>query len=204
MIVLYILLGIIALITLLLMIPVSAELKSADGKFTLSAGYGFITLDVLKLKERFGKKKEKPKDTEKKAEAQSEQKKTKEKKDELKSLSEKIEDITSFINAAKPAVMFILKRIVLVKLNADILVADEDAHKTALAYGKTHAACASFYALLKNIFKIKECRVNITPDFTSEKSRVGYDVKVSLRPIFVLGALAIFFKEYIKSQTQKA
>ncbi len=117
--------------------------------------------------------------------------------------SENISLLTDVLSAAKPMFFYILNHVVLGKIYLCVKVSGEDACETAVKYGKLNALCASCYALVKNIFTVKMCSINIAPDFTSEKSEVDFDVKASLRPLYLLGGAAVFLKNYIKIQLQK-
>ena len=205
--ILWILTGIIAVILILLIIPLRAHIYNTP-EFTVKAGYGIIKIDVLKFIDKFNSKKEK-KDTENKKKAKAElkdkekqntEKKSDAKKEDTESFAQKLTNIKEFISSAAPAVKFLLNHIVLVNIYLDMKISGEDACETAVNYGKMNALCASVYAVIKNVFKVKRCRVFITPDFTAEQSDIKYDVKASVLPLYIIGALAVFFIDFLKNQ----
>lgn len=202
--ILWTLLGIAAFIFILLIIPLHVNIYSTP-EFTVKVGYGFISIDVLKLIEKLQNKKDKKsekKEKVKKSDTEKEKKAQNKEKENLKSFSEKLIQIKELLEAAKPAVIYLLNRTAL-DIYLNMKVSGEDACETAVQYGRMNALCACVYASVKNIFKVKKCRVFITPDFTAEESEISYDVKASLIPLHILGAAAVFIRDYIKIQSQK-
>jgi hypothetical protein len=73
---------------------------------------------------------------------------------------------------------WILKRITITTLNADISVSSPDAARTAISYGNYNSAVFSALAIIKSYIKVKDDNIKITPDFLKEKTEFSIDLVV--------------------------
>lgn len=83
------------------------------------------------------------------------------------------------------------------KVYIDFVVANEDAYKCALNYGRVSGAVYNLLAFMRLVFTSKEKTVDITPGFGQEKSR--WDVSFTLRfvPMTLVASGLWFLMTYI-------
>lgn len=96
--------------------------------------------------------------------------------------------------ASKTKVMFskILKHIVIKELFVDLTVAGDDAADTAMNYGKTCAAVFPALGIICTNMKVRECDVDINPDFLAKENTGDLHTVIAFRPIFLLMTLTGF------------
>lgn len=102
-------------------------------------------------------------------------------------------------------VVYLFSKCTFSKLHLNIIIASEDAAKTATEYGKT---CACLYALLgyvRSVAAVKRNseKIDVRCDFTEQKSEISYDVVVYVRVFRVVRALFAIVKENIKKEIYK-
>ena len=108
------------------------------------------------------------------------------KKDKLKP---DLDMIINCVNAAKPHVKKLFKKIRIYDVFAEIVVGGDDAAKTALSYGVHCAAINGFIAFLKNNVSFQTKKIDIKADFDLEKSNYYVYGKVKLRLCTLLSCL---------------
>lgn len=190
MIVLYILGGLLAVIVLILLLPLSVEVKF-DGDFLFKvkfAGFKVYPLD---------KKTKKPKtDTPKKDIPQKENLfgKLVEKKGFKGTIREIFLFFRSCLNPLKAFLRFIKFR----KIKLNLIVAGDDVAKTAIDYGAVCAAVYPVLSLFDSIANVKYKKINLKAGFEEGKSSFDFslDIKISLLFILIFGVR--IFKEYKK------
>ena len=106
---------------------------------------------------------------------------------EPKTLGEKVEFLLDLWRAADRPLLRIFKGIHLYDLYADLIVADEDAYKCALNYGRVSALLYPLLGWLSTLFTVRLKTIDLNAGFGLEKSRWDAAVKVSFR----LGTLVI-------------
>lgn len=89
--------------------------------------------------------------------------------------------IVSCINAAKPFVKRVFKRIRIYDVFAEIVVGGSDAAKTAISYGIHCAAVYGAVRFLKNTVNFKAKKIDIKADFDLEKTDYYFYCKLKLR-----------------------
>ncbi|MDE7280501.1 MAG: DUF2953 domain-containing protein [Ruminiclostridium sp.] len=97
--------------------------------------------------------------------------------------------IIDCVNAAKPHIKKLFKKIRIYDVFAEIVVGGDDAAKTALSYGTHCAAINGFIAFLKNNVSFKAIKIDIKADFDLEKSDYYVYGKVKLRLCTLLSCL---------------
>lgn len=97
--------------------------------------------------------------------------------------------IINCVNAAKPYVKKLFKKIRIYDVFAEIVVGGDDAAKTALSYGVHCAAVNGFIAFLKNNVSFKAKKIDIKADFDLEKTDYYIYGKVKLRLSTLLSCL---------------
>ncbi len=194
MVALYIIGGIILLIALLLLLPITAQIKFEDDFFLKVK---FLGLTVYKLKPEEEKaKKEKPQE---KAEGNKPQEKEQGIFQKLKAkhgFKGAIKEIFDFagnvINAVKPQLLKIKFR----KFKLDLIVVGSDAAMTALEYG---AVCGIVYPVLSYIdqnLNIKLKQINVSAGFKHLESQfsVSFNAKANAVLLLIIAFKAL--KEY--------
>lgn len=106
---------------------------------------------------------------------------------EPKTLGERLEALLDLWRAADRPVLKIFKGIKLYDLYIDFIIADEDAYKCALNYGRISGAVFNLLGWLSVLFNVKLKTVDVNAGFALDKSRWDASVKASFR----LGTLVI-------------
>jgi len=185
--------GIIALIIALLLIlmVIKAEIivgYNKDEGFFLRARYGTVTINILPLK-KDKKKAEKPKKEEKKSESENKE----EKKENFFSKKLKLMVVDDYLTLIGHVGTF-LSRFRFGDINANIIVASDNAATTAQTYGALTAAIFPLLGKIHNAKKAKDIDVHINADFTSEKTFADIYIEIYVRTVH---ALALAFKALI-------
>lgn len=138
-----------------------------------------------------------------------------------KSLSEKIDDLTGIIEkvkivwgASKKGLKKLFLNIYFEGLVIDFVIADEDAYKAALNYGRICAVVYNLINIIQRTFTTKIKTVDIVCDFDGKKSVFDGELKVTIKPatifssafVILFGILknfnALFGKKKVKKQPE--
>lgn len=200
MVLLYILLGIIAFITLILSIRITINGEFFD-EFKLNIKWLFINLQILPAKPKKDKppKKEKLKKEKIKDEQPVEKTTTTgEKKENIFVRfynNQGFDGVVELINNAAKDLgkMFssFKKHIVLRELYLWMTISSGDAAQTALDYGRI---CQKVFPALSFIctnLTVKKYDVEIEPDFIGIKNKAQFAFSISIRPIFIINAVIV-------------
>lgn len=205
----FVLLGLLALVAILLLVPVRFRVRYAE---ELSA-----TLWVLFVPIRLAPKKEKPDKPDKPkkktpAKAEKAEKPKKKKKDVL-SLKQHAADLkengmAAAIEWLKEIAGYVLKAadrllaaVTVTNLFARVDIAGEDAAQTALTYGKICGAAYPALGVVESKLKVKKQDVRIAPAFCLENTRFGFEVRLKISVWRVAVAALILLVQYIKMPT---
>lgn len=107
--------------------------------------------------------------------------------DDGSSISDKLEKLVVLWESADRPALKILNGIRIYDLYIDFVIADEDAYKCALNYGKYSAAIFNGLAVFSEIFTIRFKTVDVRPQFGASKGRWDTSGKIAFR----LGTLVI-------------
>ena len=189
---LYIIGGIILLILLILLLPITAQVKFNDD---FSVKIKFLGITVYKLK---------PDDE--KAESKEKTEKPKEAKAEEKGLFTKLMDKQGFKGAVKEIFILLLNilkatkkhllKIKFRKVKMDLIIVGSDAAMTAIDYG---AVCSLAYPLLSFIdqnLNIKLKQINIEAGFKHTDNHFSFSADVKANAVLLLIIAFKAFKEY--------
>lgn len=188
MLVLYILLGLLALLLILLLVPLRFCMEYS-GEVTAGLSYLFFKFRLL------------PREPVKKAEkkAAKEAEKETRKEENLFSRTAREEGLASAFGLAAQSIrsaverfLPLFRRLVVERLYLDVTVAAADAAKTATEYGAVCAAVFPLRGFLGGVMTFSREHLVITPDFSGKESRVKLLLRVRLRPIFIVGAAIRF------------
>ena len=189
MIVLWILLGLIALLFLLLCIPVRFDLNY-NGEATVFIRYLFLKYRVLPAPEKKPEPKKEKKPSEKKSEEQAEEKKPNPLLQQVK------KGLTGLLTLAKDLLKAtgtrfgkLLKHIKLKDFDLYVLVGGgKDAAEIAILYGEV---CAGVYPAVSVLLGLTNCksphgRVSVDLDYSVKEPKVLCTASGAVRPLFVV------------------
>ena len=186
-----IILGIIAFILILLMIPVRIKLDYGE-KTTLRLGYFFLSFRIYPAKEKKpGKKKKTPK----KKKEEEKKKPQKKKPGKLKQLLDKhgADGLIEILKEAAKIVTELLgglaRHLYFTRFNVRICVVGEDAADTAVKYGYVCSAVYLPIAVLSEHSVIKKHSEDISAGFLAEKTAAELELTAKIRPLFLIPIL---------------
>ena len=194
MIVLWILLGLIALLFLLLCIPVRFDLNY-NGEATVFIRYLFLKYRVLPAPEKKPESKKEKKPSEKESEEKAKEKKPNPLLQQVKKYKE-AEGLTGLLTLAKDLLKAtgtrfgkLLKHIKLKDFDLYVLVGGEkDAAEIAVLYGEV---CAGVYPAVSALLGLTNCksphgRVSVDLDYSAKEPKVLCTASGAVRPLFVV------------------
>lgn len=215
---LWIILGILALLALLLVLPLRIYLKyDADGGLRYRVKYLFLTLTDSEAPE-------KPEQPVKKA---AEAEKTRSGSGMAAKLLSflGLEDVSSAANAKKAlnekglaemihsvfgAVKALFSRISRLMCHGEfrrfdlrIVVGDTDCADAAMNYGELCAAVYPLLAFLESRLKFRRRNVDLRCDFSAESTEAVFDGQLNYRPVYLLGFLLGLVGQYLRQDKKK-
>ena len=187
---LYVMAGIIAFFALILSANLSVRLifdSSAKENMKIFAKIGFYKVHIIPAKQKKAKKTKKPAKQKKAKEAKKPKKFEEEPKEKKKY---EISEIFSLIKEIGTILLKRFKKHFKVKIyNANVILAEKEAEKTAILYGKAIQSAYYLHEFLERNFKIrkKTHSVRIIPDFSKDRTSFQIDVKFHMRAAHMLG-----------------
>lgn len=189
MIVLWILLGLLAAVFLLLLVPVHADVRYRE-KLELDVRYLFLRRTLLPVPEEPQAEKAEAPPKEKKPEAQKRKKNPMLEKlvrfKEAEGLSGLLHLAGDFLQLTGTSAAKIIRRLKIRDFDLYVLTGDEDAAAAAILYGQ---ACAVVYPAAEALFTLTKCRrrrVSVDLDYAVKTPAVQLAADVSIRPLFAL------------------
>lgn len=201
MIAIFIIVGILAFLLLLLLLPLHLK-ASFETDLFVKVRYTFISLTVYPRPEKL----------EKKEEPETKIKKGKKGKKELSEVEQMLQEegvaavLEYFSNLARltgTTFQKVLAAITVDSLKLDMKVSSPEASSTAMEYGR---ACAVMYpsvGLLESVVHVRHRAITIIPDFTGDKSEIHGDIRFHVIPIRILWIGIQFFIGYIGNTMDK-
>lgn len=187
-IVLYVLLGLLALVLLLLLTP-SYAYVAYEGGLTVAVRVLGIKKQIYPMKR---KKRQKKTQT-------PEEKKDSESKKEKRKLS--VSALTDYVRLGIDAVGRICRCIRITKLYLHANVGDEDPGKTAMTYGASAAAVSTLLPMIESTFRTKGVDVEINADFGGQNNICAELALSSILMCLFLAALKILIR-FMKVQNK--
>ena len=141
-------------------------------------------------------------------ETDGKKKKKKKKEKEKKSLDELVDMLLDIWGSAKNPLCLIFKAFKFTDLYIDFVIANEDAYKCALNYGRLSAITYRGIAQMSRIFTVKLKTVDIQPAFGVKKGRYDAALKLHFRAgTFVIAGLwfliTFIFRVFIPGKIRK-
>ena len=184
MIALWIILGVLALILVLLLLPVGIAVSYHNGTLTAEGRWLFLHFTLWPLPEKDKAEKEQ------KPEGKSEEAPKKKKAGEKRPFMDWLQLINDLLPLLGEALQKTLGAITLKRCRITMTVAGEDAAQTAIRYGRANALLYTAYAFLGQNIKVKEFRADIRQDYQSgpEGETADADLLVRVCPMVLAGA----------------
>lgn len=215
---LWIILGILALLALLLVLPLRIYLKyDADGGLRYRVKYLFLTLADSEAPEKPEQPVKKAAEAEKRRSGSGTAAKL------LSFLG--LEDVSSAANAKKAlnekglaemicgvfgAVKTLFSRISRLVCHGEfrrfdlrIVVGDTDCADAAMNYGELCAAVYPLLAFLESKLKFRRRNVDLRCDFSAESTEAVFDGQLNYRPVYLLEFLLGLVGQYLKQDKKK-
>ena len=196
MIALWIILGILALLLLILILPIKVFIKFKDG---LYLKFKILNIKIYEIKPENNK-------NDSQGDTISDKTAKKDTEKDTKNLFEKLKEKHGFLNSVKVLLRFVkdclthiktlLRHIKIKKIILNISVASNDAATTAIEYGGTCAAAYPVLAFLDSFGQVKYKSININSDFNSNKPSFDFSAIIGLKIIFLIIAAFEIYKEY--------
>lgn len=197
---------IVAIIILLLFISITICVTIED-ETQVSIKYGILKFKLDLSKEKLEEREQTTKENQKKKARKANKTKTKKKPKRRRKGKDTDEDkpkpprnkegvieqlkglliyVTPVLNELKIGLISILKCLKFKKIRVIMFVASEDAHQTAIEYAKTSSTVSSVISFLMFHTNVDVDKVQITPDFLSEKSASHIYFELKFRTLFLL------------------
>ncbi len=186
------------IIAAVLFLPLDVSLSFSEN---LHLSVRFFGLTVYKLKDKSGRNSKKKTSDSSKTETP---KKENEALGLFKRLKEKygfsgaVKQIFGFVKELLPHIKELLKHIKFKRTVLDITVAEDDAAKTAIEYGRVCAVAYPVLSGLESLADIKYKSINIRSNFESSESRFLFSGLIRTRVFFLLAAVFKVYSQYKK------
>lgn len=176
--------GVMALLLFLLCWPVAVDVSVKADKPGAVVRYLFFRRNLLPDIPA-GEKASPPKTRRKKKPREKDGEKLEKEK---RSLTELLPLVWDMLKGSRGGLRTLRRHLVFSRVEIYICVGGEDAHRTALRY--THLCMAVVAALdvIGMLFVLRRPKVGVAPDFTKASTRYELGARVSIRPLFALGA----------------
>lgn len=128
--------------------------------------------------------------------------------DKKKSVDEKIEFIVGIWESAQRPMLKIFKGFRISDLYIDFVIADEDAYKCALKYGRFSALIYNGIAFFSQLFTVRLKTIDVQPQFGASKGRwdVGARLDFRLGTVVIAGAwflITYIFRTFLPEKLRK-
>ncbi len=191
-----IVLSILCIILFLLCIPITLE-ASYEATLTVRVQYLFFKYLLYPMQKK-EETKEEP--TEEKKEKKAPQKKKEE--SSRREISETLAMVQDILSSAGKPLCFLIKKLHFRKVHLQIVVAKEDAHQTAVEYGRMNAYVYGAFTFLRNYLDLKISKIEIEADYKDEKQRFCAGGQVKAAPLVLL-IVGIWFVLNFIAQSKK-
>ena len=126
-----------------------------------------------------------------------------EKKSEPKTKGGSLSELTDVITVGLEMLGRALSSIRIDLLNAEVIIASDDAFKTAMMYGSAAAGCGIMIPILENNFKIRKKEIIVNADFEEKETTISFTAKVSVAIWQILRLAIAFTLQFIKLKNKK-
>lgn len=201
---LYICCGVLALLALILLLPLSLVFRLEDGAFTARLRVFFWSVSLYPKKDK--KQKAKPL-KQKKDKGQKEGKNKKEpstfqKMVEEKGFSGAVQEVCSLTGKLVGKAKDVLAHAKLYPFHIRVRVGGQDAAVTAIEYGSVCAVIYPLLGLLSSAVRIPDPKVTISADYSGVENELFLQGKLSCKVFWLLTALTMVLTQYIKEKAE--
>lgn len=199
----YIILGIIAFLIAIQLLPITFHIRYRD-KLLVRLRYAGIPFTVYPRK-----KKKKPEKAAKKSPKNVKKENSEDKLSELEQrlkeggVSAAVDYLSDMVKLLTKAVRRVLAAVSVDLLRFRLVVASGDAAATATDYGKACAVVYPAQALIEGLMRVKRRQVEVIPDFTRESGEVLFEAKLHVLPICLIWAALRLIAEYVTHTLRK-
>lgn len=191
----WILLGLLGLMLLVLLTPVSVRAKYADS-LEVWLGLGPVKLRAFPLKKRQNRKKQ-PKKEKKTKEKKAKQKPETEKaakKPALKIETPTLDQLPDYLRLGADALGSMRRRILVREFRLSLTLGGDNAAKTALNYGRVAALFSLLGPLLDRAVRVRRKDVSVEADFSGGPNRAAGEIEIAACPLrLVIAGLKLLF-----------
>jgi hypothetical protein len=180
-----------------LSISAGIRISNSSGKNEIIARYGIFRLKVFQKKEQTEKQKAKK---ERKALKKAQKKKQKEaqkkrgKPSKPSSIKKAKETVRTLFRSILGGEYEYLKLFYVKKLHVYYTVGGADYADVGRKFGRVSEIIGIAFPVLMRVFRIKQHRIIVLPDFAGKKSSLVYDIVILVRPIKIIKAVLAFYK----------
>ncbi len=202
---LIIILSVFAFLFLLLLIPAKLKIKSDGENLKIYASYLFLKWHIRPPKPKKPKN-QKPADGD--AKQTSEKAKT-ESKNYIRDLfknkgaAEALQELFALLKAILDKLGAAAKHIIAEKFVLKVVVGGDNAAAAAICYGAANAVLYPALSALDSIIIIKNRDVDISCDFDRKQCSIVADIRLSVKPLFVLNAACGVLIKLIKTKAKE-
>lgn len=191
----WILLGLLSILLLVLVTPVSVRAKYEDS-LEVWLGLGPVKLLAFPLKKRQNRKKQ-PKKEKKTKEKKAKQKPETEKaakKPALKIETPTLDQLPDYLRLGADALGSMRRRILVREFRLSLTLGGDDAAKTALNYGRVAALFSLLGPLLDRAVRVRRKDVSVETDFSGGSNRAAGEIEIAACPLrLVIAGLKLLF-----------
>lgn len=206
---------IVAIIVVLMLVPVGADVAYEGGELRLSAKVCGMLLQLIPkppADETKPKKEKKPKKPKKKKKQPEEQAQTGEEKPKKKlDLDFSMDEILGLVKSVLRGLGRFGRKLSVDRFLLHYTAAGKDPYNTAMTFGYVNGALTTLAPICRRTFDTKDVDVWTDVDFTTEKTKVDFGVALTIRigQIFgvvftiLFGVLGIFIKHKFRKFKEK-
>lgn len=207
-----IIIGIIALIiTLIMLIPVGADVGYEGGEISVSAKVCGILVKLFPKPPEDGSKPPKHPKKEKKSKKKDEQPEGEQKPKRKLNLSFTPDEILGLLKKVLKGFGKLGRKFKVERFLLRFTAAGDDPYNTAMMYGYVNTALSSLGPICQKRFSVDDCEVVTAVDFTAEKISLDFGLTMTIRigQIFgavntiLFGALGILIKNKLRLMKEK-
>ena len=195
--------AIVLLLILLLLAPVSLRLRFRSGEVFISVHYLFLSFDLSAQALQKHAEKQERKKKKKPPKPEPEEEQPAEEPEKKKGKKETLQTVRRLLGSTPKGLAVLRRHLIVYRVKVDICVAREDAHETAIAYGRTCSFVSILLALLGELFVLRPASVQIHPDFVSGKSVYDVSLRLRISPLFVLWAGVVVLHRFLQTRHGK-
>ena len=195
----FVLLAILALLLLLLCIPIVGSARFSSD----APGEAYVRW-LLYRRQLLGKKQKKRSRAKKKQKKQKEQMPAAPAKKEKWDFAAIIGAAMDFVASLGGGTKMLLRHVRVYRVRLRVVVAEDDAAQTAIAFGHMNALIYTAYTAARGLFNLKKPDILITPDFMAQEGSWQFEARGRLLPIAAAAAAvrigAAFLVKTVKRQ----